>query len=186
MTERSGIVRRKRSPGPKVPATREVVIQALKEIAAAHSEERQQQDLTFVLQHAQGTAARVQADRSERDPERLRQAKRLGERVAEMAGILNGGAHAELALCALEVGAILADLDAFYVKEGRTVPSYDDRHFRRIRELISRHGMAKYVAAEQVLKETDSGLGLPDNRNELKTRARNLVGAYDRWSASQS
>lgn len=103
-----------------------------------------------------------------------------------MAELLKSGTQAELALCALDVGAILADLGAFYVKEGRTVPSYDDRHFRRMRELVSRHGVAKYVAAEQVLKETDSGLGLPDNRNELKTRARSLVGAYDRWSASQS
>lgn len=186
MIERTGIVRRKRSPGPKVPATREVVIEALKELAVAHSEERQQEDLAFVLHHARVTAARVLADRSEKNPERLRQASQLQDRVAEMAGLLKGGPQAELALCALEIGAILADLGAFYVKEGRTVPSYDDRHFRRMRELISRHGVAKYVAAEQVLKETDSGLGLPDNRNELKTRARSLVGAYDRWSASQS
>src|SRR5690606_11826162 len=161
---RSGIVRRRRPHGPKVPATREVMIQALKEIATAHSEERQQQDLAFVLQHAQGTAARVLADRSERDPERLRQAKRLSERVAEMAGLMQGGAQAEIALCALDIGAILADLRAFYVKEGRTVPSYDERHFRRMRELIGRPGVAKYLAAEQVLEATDSRLSLPNNR----------------------
>ena len=180
-----GFVRRKRPPGPKIPATRSVMLEAIQQLATAQSDDQVRNDLSRVLQRAADVAEAVLADRDEADDGRRKQASRLQDRVTELSGLLEGGAQAAVALCAIDIGAVLVDLDVFYIKEGSRTASYDERHFRRMGKLIGAN-RTKYSAAEQVLKETHLRLQHPDNNEDLKIKVRSLVAAYDRSEADQS
>ena len=194
MTAPKALVRKgRRSLGPKTPVTSVDRTKASAEVTsayradarailvaleAANSDEKATADLEQVIAHAKAVSQEILEDDGESDQWRRDQSRRLSGLVWELeqgrkAGLSGIGAD-RYVRAALEIGAILTDLGAYYWRPSHGPATYDDRHFDRIDYYMAK-GLKKKTAAKKVLKETFSKLP-----GDLENLANGLCQAYDR------
>jgi len=181
MTGGKGLVQKgRRSPGPKVPVTRELLLGIFRGLLAEDSDERAVADLTAVLDHAEKHARATLADRDVADSVARDQARMLLERIevirAGVADSFAGWRIEHYLLTAIDLGAYLQDLGFYYLQQPGRPPLYHERHFQRMNTHMA-GGLTKEPAAIETLRETDSKL----SEAELKSRARGLYQAHERW-----
>lgn len=191
MTPPKALVRKGRqSPRPKTPVTirnrttgslelfpaeARAVLLAL---AAANSDEKATADIEQVIAQGKAVAQHVLENEPEADQWRRDQAQRLSGLIWELEqgrNVVSSSISADRYLrAAIEIGAILTDLDAYYWRPPHGPAKYDSSHFGRM-DYHQTKGLKKKTAAKKVLGETFSKLP-----GDLENMANGLCQAYDR------
>lgn len=194
MTPPKALVKKgRRSPGPRTPSKSddpstdpsEIMSEfranaraILRAVHAAESDERAAADVVQVITHAKATSRDLLENDRGSDEWRRDQARRLSDLVWELeqgrGTKLSGIGTDRYLRAALEIGAILTDLGAYYWRPPHGPATYDDRHFDRMDYYMAK-GLKKKTAAKKVLKETFSKLP-----GDLENMANGLCQAYDR------